>query len=383
MHFLDHVCASPPAARTVEAVREAATTLSVPGPAGATALALAWLERRDRARRAAARLLAAPPAAVTLVESTTHGLGLVAAGLDLRSGDEVLIPDCEFLGLTALWQGQVRRGVRVRSVPSRGGAVAVPDVAAAVGPCTRAVVCSAVQEVSGAPTDLAGVADVAARVGALVLVDGIQEAGVLRTSPAPAGVDAYAAGGHKWLRNPFGLGLLWTSDRLRDRLRPPWQGYFALPEPAAGWESVLRDRTRTAHDLPGLRADGDALELGGTPNWLGAVGLDVALGDLFTSGADQVERRALRLADRLRAGLVRLGAAPLTPVGTRSPIVTFGLPGGEPAEQALHDRLRAAGVHVSLRGGAGVGGVRAGCHGHNTDDDVDALLDVVAGFPRT
>ncbi|HEX5995805.1 MAG TPA: aminotransferase class V-fold PLP-dependent enzyme [Jiangellales bacterium] len=382
IHYLDHACCSPPSQRTVAAVQQAAAQLSTPGSGGATGLALDWLAVRDRVRRSVARLLDSTADAITLVDSTTHGLGIVAAGLELRPGDNVVVPDCEFLGLTTVWRRHQHRGVQLRSARSRRGAVALDELAAAVDHRTRVIALSAVQEVSGAPVDLDAVSDIAARAGALVLVDGIQEAGVLRREPDRHGIAAFAAGGHKWLRSPFGLGFLWTSDELRQRLQPAVQGYFALTDPPQGWARLLHERDRTAgSDLP-FRHDGGALETGGTPNWLGAVGLGASIDELLATGLDHIEHRALTLADRLREALARLGIDVLTPPGTRSAIVTFDLD-DEQRTSALHQNLHDAGVHQSLRGIAGIGGVRASCHGHNSADDIDALVDLTATFLRS
>src|SRR6187455_427178 len=48
----------------------------------------AWLERREAARAAAARLLGAAPGEVALTTSTSHGLLTVAEGLSWRPGHD-------------------------------------------------------------------------------------------------------------------------------------------------------------------------------------------------------------------------------------------------------------------------------------------------------
>ncbi|MGH3425646.1 MAG: aminotransferase class V-fold PLP-dependent enzyme, partial [Nocardioidaceae bacterium] len=226
---------------------------------------------------------------------------------------------------------------------------------------------------------LDAVVEAAHRVGANVVVDGIQEAGVVARRPAESGIAAYVAGGHKWLRNPYGAGFLWTSEELRDQLRPTYQGYFALESPERSWDAYLADPRRDAFDMATLRRDGSAYETGGTPNWLGAVGLAASIDETLATGIGQVEARARALADQMRAGLAESGVEDvLTPVGSRSPIVTFDPPCGPGSRDDLLDELRHAGVQVSVRGVAGVRGIRAACHGHNTYADVDTLLDVTA-----
>lgn len=118
MHYLDHACFSPPAAATQTAVREAVTDLTSVAERGATQLALDWLRQRERARTAVAHLLDVSPAEVALTESTTHGLGIIAGGLRLRlrPGDNVVVADCDFIGLPTVWRSQERSGVQLRAV---------------------------------------------------------------------------------------------------------------------------------------------------------------------------------------------------------------------------------------------------------------------------
>lgn len=376
VHYLDHACFSPPAQSTEHRVLHAVQDLTSVVQHDATDLALAWLQERDRARAAVASLIQAPQEDVTLVESTTHGLGIVAAGLPLRAGDNVVVADCDFIGLPTVWRGQERQGVELRAARTHRGRLSIDSLDQVVDERTRVISVSAVQEVSGVPTDLAAVAAVAAAVGAYVVVDGIQEAGVIGRRPALDGIHAYAAGGHKWLRSPYGLGFLWTSKELRDHLVPPFQGYFALAPPGEGWPEHLTNPQSTSLDELPFRHDASRLEVGGTPNWVGAVGLAAAIGALLRDGPAQVERSARGLADALRGELLARGIEPLTEVGAASTVVTFSLGPGE-SDAEVVSAARRAGVRVSARGSAGVHGVRVGCHAHNTAEDIAALLDVV------
>lgn len=376
VHYLDHACFSPPATRTQQAVLEAVTALTSVVDRDATELALEWLRQRDRARGLVAELLAVSPTDVSLVESTTHGLGIVAGGLRLRAGDNVVTGDCDFIGLPTVWWSQECAGVQVRAARSARGRFSLDAIHEAVDARTRVIMLSAVQEVSGVPLDVDGVAEIADSVGAFLVLDGIQEAGVIARCPADNGVHAYASGGHKWLRSPYGTGFLWTSPDLRDDLDPPFQGYFALSPAGGGWREHLADPTKTSLERLDFRRDAAALEPGGTPNWLGAVGLAEAVRILLDQGVRQVESAARNLADGLRQELASRGFRPVTESGEASTIVTFSLAPAIPDERFVQLANR-AGVRVSARGAAGVKGVRVGCHAHNSIEDVAALLEVV------
>ncbi|WP_165492067.1 aminotransferase class V-fold PLP-dependent enzyme [Egibacter rhizosphaerae] len=384
--YLDHACLGPPSEATVRAVEEAVRALRTT-PSPGTDRTIAALRETERARERVAALLEAHPEDVSLVDSTTHGLGVIAAGMTLHPGDNVVVPDMDFMSATLVWRpAEAERGIELRPVPSEQGVASVDAFAHTIDERTRAVVVSVVQEISGYRVDLEALGTMLEGRDTVLLVDGIQEAGALRRDLANRPVDAYIAGGHKWLSSPYGMGFAWTHPRLRDRHRSSYLGYTNVEEPAPGWGRYLQDRHRTAFDRHAARSSGGLLESGGTPDWIGAVGLRAAVDELLARGPADVERHVLALASQLRTGLARIGlgeriAGSGDPM-THSGIVTFGLPGGEIRERQLYDELTRSGIYVSLRAIAGTGGIRVSPHATNTADDIDALLEVVREYRR-
>jgi len=55
-------------------------------------------------------------------------------------------------------------------------------------------------------------------------------------------VDVAAAAGHKWLLTPEGVGILYLSDRARERIEPTLVGWTSVPEP--GTTAIL-----TSHEI--------------------------------------------------------------------------------------------------------------------------------------
>lgn len=382
--YLDHACVGLPSRRTRDAVTSAIGGLDT-ADVGATERSVGWLEQAGLARTAAAELFGASPDDVTLVQNTTDGLATVLTALPWRPGDALVLADREFVGTAAV----CRSVARARSLELRVADGPAPEqIAPHVDGRTRAVVLSAVAEVSGVRADLRGVAEVCGRFDAALVVDGTQEAGVLARDMPASGADAYTAGGQKWLRCPFGAGVLWTSPRLRGRLVPGARGYLAVAEPDGGWGSYLASPGRDAADPLAFRDDGAALESGGTPNWVGAVALRAATRELLDAGPARVERRAMDLAGALRAGLRErgLGACLVDPSDT-SPLVSVAVDG---SAADLEASLAIRGVRASVRGALGVLALRVSCHGWNERADVDLVLDAVdsglvplAPSPRT
>ena len=154
-----------------------------------------------------------------LVGNTSQALGTIATALPMSRGDNILMADIEFMGATVAWRGACRRaGVEIVPVKTTGGKVFAEQFAALANSRTRAILISSVQEVSGWRADLRAISEVAAKFGAFVIADGIQETGARPVDFRELGVDAFCAGGHKWLRSPFGLGFACIGRRLLEVL---------------------------------------------------------------------------------------------------------------------------------------------------------------------
>jgi len=378
--YLDHASMGLPSTGTQAAVARFVESVSRPDGSG-TQRSLELFDAVDRARRAAAALVNVDPSCVMLVENTSRGLGLVASSLPLRAADNVLICDLEFLTATIAWRAVSQKlGVEVRPVKTQHGRVTVDDFARVADQRTRVIVLSSVQEVTGFRADLHAFRRLADDLGALLIVDGIQEAGVLPVDLLATPVHAYCAGGSKWLRSPFGAGFLYLDPHLLDQLTPPDWGYLALAEPDRGWETYLQTPSRTPFDPLPEASDIRKLVSGGMPNAVGAVALENSILEL--QQCDQVAsmKRVSGLSERLAESLLSLGARVSTSdecEAETSAILSFGLPQGLQAERFLLQKLLDSGIYVSLRYVSGVGGIRVAIHYHNTVADIDALLEVV------
>ena len=340
----------------------------------------------DRARaqavREGARLLDADEDEIALVESTTHGLNVVAAAIPFAPDENVVLCDLEFLQVAIPWLKLAERGAirEVRTVENLDGAVPVEAFAEQIDDRTRAVVVSSVQWTNGYAVDLDGLAEVCRAHDALLVVDAIQQLGATRLSVADVGVDVVVAGGHKWLNAPFGCGLLYVRRSVLPTLRMPSWGYLGLPAPEGGWGRYFATPSSTPVRIYDFPTTAKSLEINGTSNYPGAVGLGASLELINAVGIAAIEEHVLRLAGRLRRGLTRLGVRVVTRPehDARSGITTFEVSDRPEENEALLDALLDERIYVALRYTSRVGGIRVSTHLYNDEDDVDRLLHAVA-----
>jgi selenocysteine lyase/cysteine desulfurase len=346
--FLNHAGIAPCSTHVIAAMRTVIDEQARLGSAGYRP----WLERVAAVRRQAAIFIGATAAEIAFVPNTSSGLSLVAEALPWQPGEAVLVPTPDFPANVYPWWHLSRRGVRVIDLPRRNGRLELADLARARHPDARVLALSSVDFASGFAADLPTIGAYCREHGLLLIVDAIQSLGVLPLDVKRCGIHALAAGAHKWLCGPQGIGLLFVDRELQQR----------LVAPLAGWKSVTDEENFALHFA--LRGDAAVFEPG-TLNVAGIAGLGAALQLLAEIGVDRVRARVLALTEQLIDGLQARGwqvDAPW-PERERAGIVAFR---GATESKALFRHLTASGVVAARRDGR----IRLSPHYANNEDDL-------------
>jgi selenocysteine lyase/cysteine desulfurase len=316
------------------------------------------------------------------VESTSHGLQVAAASIPLSEGDEILMASWDFLGVPLTWKPALeKKGARLREVDLRGVEDPTAVLIDSLRPETRVVCTSSVTEVEGIRLRLADLAEACHRTPCWLVVDVIQESGVRRMDLASSGVDFAAAGGHKWLGCPFGVGFLYVrAERLKE-LQAPSVGYLGLEPPSGGWGAYLS--SPDAPPVTELAAAREArrFEIGGTPNFPGRFAMAESCSLLNRAGIDHIETHVLELTGFLWERLAAMGFRLVSHRDNeaRAGIVCFSL--GDPTrDRNLEKELALQRIHVSCRYRNGSGGVRASLHWYNCREDVERFISTLEGM---
>ena len=321
------------------------------------------LEKRAvEVRGLVARLLHASPAEITFTSSTSHGLNIVAAGLNWQAGDNVICAETEFVANVYPWLNLRRKGVDVRFARAQEGRIPLQAISDQMDKRTRLVALSFVEFFTGYRNDLTAVSELCRRRGALLCVDGIQGLGALPLYMNQCGVDFLAAHAAKWLLGPIGIGFLYCR---RERLAE-------LDLTMAGWQGVLEPREYFRYESD-WHPDSRRFEVGSL-NHLGIAGMGASLDILLDVGIERIAARILSLTDLLLARLKDAGYQIITPHACReerSGIVSF-LPGDHEPEQVAR-QLKALGIIVSARGPC----IRVSPHFYNTETEIERLMEAL------
>ena len=316
------------------------------------------LAKADEARKLYAGMIGAGEDEIAFVSSTTEGENIVVNSLDFKPGDNVVYDDLVYPSTPAIYQRLAdTRGVEIRVVKNRNGAVPVEDFKKLVDRRTRLISVAWVNNNSGYRHDIKTLADLAHAHGAYLYSDAVQFIGTGPVDVRAEGVDFCTAGTYKWLMAGFGVAVFYVRRELLDKIHPSnvgWRSPSAAPANAPRQQSARKFEYATL-------AFGDVYELAAALKYLQRVGLD------------KIEARSQTLVTRLWNGLAERKIQLATPANTRSPIVSFYI--RKPSAEA--DKILAAErVKVSLQSAGSLTRVRVAPAFFNNEADVDRMLDV-------
>lgn len=320
--------------------------------------------RVEACRRTAARLVGLEPADVAFCSCASEAYNLLARGVGLEPGDEVIVSDLDFPAGATPWLVEPRRA-EPRLWRSRGGRLDPDDLAALLGPRTRLVQLSLVSFWNGHRLDWDAVRDTVRRRSpqALIVVDVTQALG--RIGGLCPGADLVISSTHKWALGIHGGCVVGLAAAARDRVRPGAGGWFHV---ANAFDPDRFDRVELKPGAAGFAV--------GMPNFAAIYALDAGLGYLEAIGIDAIAAHADPLAARMHAAVADLGLEPMCPWEPARPsaIVAFR----HPDSAALHAQLERDAIRVMHHAGR----IRIAVHGYNTADDVERTIAAITAWRR-
>jgi len=320
-----------------------------------------------RLRQLLGELIDAPADEIILANGASYGVHLLANGLPLERGDEVLLMAGDFPSDILPWLALRDRGVVVTLVTPAENVLTLAEIEAAVTPSTRVICMTWVHSFSGYVADLEAIGTLCREQGIVFLVNTTQGLGARSLSVRRTPVDAIVNAGWKWLCGPYATGFCWMRPGLR----------ASLTYNQAYWLARLTADDLTRDDLmltPMPRDHPRRFDLFAPANFFNFVPWTESVALLLESDPERVETHDQALVDRLLAGLDNSPWRVTSPVdrGKRSTLV-FISHQDQPQNAAAQERLADAGVDVALR----LGRLRLAPHFYNTDADIDRALEAL------
>ena len=321
-----------------------------------------WLPFMRSVADRVGRIIGAPPGTTVMGQNVASLLGAVASCFDFtgpRNG--VVTTAMDWPGSHYLWGGLERHGARLTVVPSEDGVgVDGERVCAAIDETTLVVSVSQVFFKSSYVLDVAPIVARAHEVGAVVVLDSYQAAGIVPFSVTDLGVDFCVGGSVKYLCGGPGNGWLYVRPDLAETLRPVQVGWFGHARPFGfEWDAIEY-------------APGVARFTGGTPGVPAAYAAVPGYDAVLEVGVGRIRERSVSLTQPLLEGALERGFTVRSP---QDPARRGGHVTIDPGDsERVHDELIARGFVVDHRPGVGI---RVGPHFYNSAEECAAILDVM------
>jgi kynureninase len=326
---------------------------------GVRAWAERWWTMGNEVGDAIGRIIGAPAGSVSMHENVTTAHAVALSCLPVPVGRRHIVCCAgDFPSTIYLLRAQHALGFELTIVPTEADfTVNVAKIVDAIDEATAIVAISHVLFRSSFIVDPRPIIQRAHAVGAQVVLDTYQSAGIIPVDVTALGVDFATGGCLKWLCGGPGNAFLYTRPDLLRTVRPRLTGWFSHTEPFA-------------FDLDAFEPQADARRMmNGTPSipaWYAALpGLRILeqVGIAAVRARSQaLTGRVLEVADRHR----------LHTIATRDPTQLAGTVAVDVPDALLVARtLNARDYVVDYRPGVGI---RISPHFYNTEDEVDRLM---------
>src|SRR5579859_3543245 len=232
---------------------------------------------------------------LALLRNATEANSYIANGVDLKSGDEVLMTDQEHPGGEHPWNLRAKRyGIVVKKItlpkPVPDAATVLNLFSDAITPRTRVIFFSHISTVTGVVLPTKELAALARSKGILSAIDGAHVPGMMKLNLHDLGCDLYTSSPHKWLQAPKGSGFLYVREEVIDRM----------------WNTLATE----GWDNPKIRAE--RFQRIGSSNVPVLCGLRASIELANEIGMERIEKRHRQMADYILQEMVKRGAVSWT-----------------------------------------------------------------------
>ncbi len=318
----------------------------------------------EASRKTAARFLGADEREMALTRNATQGLSVIANGIRMEPGDEMLMTTDEHIAGIQPWTRRARRyGIQVNQVqipsPPKSKDEVVDLFEQALTPRTKVIFFCHVTRGPGLLYPVRELCDLARENGIVSAVDGAQTPGMTPVNLHEMGCDLFATSLHKWALTPSGTGCLYVREGFQETFWPTSDGNGPWDDRE---QQLWRIGPHGTYERP-IRA-----------------AIKPALDFLDTIGMDAIYARDRMLSDYLKEQLMEMPGISLgtsTDHVLSSPgITSFGVEGWDTS--LLRGILRGkAGIVVSRDQRRSHDMIRVSTHFYNTPSEIDRLIEVL------
>ncbi len=318
-----------------------------------------------------AKLVGAKKKEIALTRNTTEGINIMATGLNLKRGEEIIMTSHEHVGNALPWLLRSKNDNLKISVfePATTADENIDRIKKLINRRTRVIAIPHITCTTGLVFPLKEIAEIARAKGIITAIDGAHGLGMFNLDVKQLNVDMYASCGHKWLLGPAGTACLYVREGMLPFVQPTHVGAYSID----GF--TLNE---TSQDLENFSSTAHKYHYG-TQSHAHFAGMTAAVNFQEDIGLPKIEKRVLDLSDYLFEGLEDLGSKVkiLSPSekSSRSAMITFKC-----TTKDFHQTQKILGrqqIRIRKIGEANLNAIRVSTHFYNSTDEIDFLLETL------
>ena len=318
-----------------------------------------------------AKFINALESEIALTHNTTEGINIMAQGLNLTDGDEIIMTDHEHVGSAMPWLNRAKKdklNIKVFS-PLPSVSANISKIKSLITNKTKVIAIPHVTCTTGQVLPIKEIALLANSLGIVTAIDGAHGLGVFNLDMQDLGVDMYASCGHKWLLGPAGTGALYISNSILERVTPVFAGAYT----DSGWTLNTKEQTFNGYNPSAHRF------FYGTQSKAQFSGMKAAIDFMTMIGMDKVEKRIRALNEYLYGALKKETSVEiLTPQETLSRACMISFRSTKMNYKQIGGILSQNKIRVRLVPESNLDAVRISAHIYNNESEIDQLVKLLS-----
>lgn len=325
----------------------------------------------EAARRTVAAFLNAAEQEIVFTAGTTDSVNIVANGMDLPEGSEIIVSEMEHHSNLLPWQLWCERHKgRLKYIPiNADGTLQLNKLESLISPRTGLIAVTQVSNTLGVINPVKEIVAIAKKHHIPVLIDGAQSTPHMKIDVQELGADFFVFSGHK-VYGPTGVGVLWAKKERLDSLQLSKTGGGTI-------KTVSFDKTEYVEGPLRFEA--------GTPHIEGVIGLAAAIGYVNAIGMNEIARHEHELLIYATGKLNELPEVEIyAPHANKAAVISFNVKGAHPFDVGtLLDKYGIAvrtGHHCTqplMQFYKIPGTIRASFAVYNTTEEIDVFIDAL------
>ncbi len=308
---------------------------------------------------------------ISLTHNVTEGINVIAGGLPLKRGDEVILTTHEHVGNALPWLNRAKLdGVVLKALkPAPTANENLNRISDLINKNTRAIAIPHITCTVGQVFPVKEIAKLGHDKGLWVFFDGAHGPGMTMLNLRDIDCDFYASCCHKWMCGPKGTGFLYVRKEMLDVVQARWVGGYS----DNGW-----DMTTDPPEFKGYVPTAHRYDFA-TQNAAIYIGLSASVDFLYHIGMENIVRRGKSLSHYLQQELLKLGdkVEMLTPTEDQS----RGFVTGFRLKNITYDRFgehaTKKGFRIRLVAEGHLNSIRISTHIYNNQDEVSKFIEAV------